>query len=186
MTGKPLSNSFFERSALLVARDLLGKYIVRRRDGRKPVALMITEVEAYDGPLDRASHAFRGRTPRTTVMFGPAGVFYVYFTYGMHWMVNVVTGPEGYPAAILLRAGAYRNPKTGALVHVTGPARLAKFLGVTGGQNRLAAARKNGLWFEDRGIRVPRTKIITGKRIGVEYAGKVWAAKEYNVMFDIK
>jgi len=141
---------------------------------------MITEVEAYDGPLDRASHAFRGRTPRTTVMFGPAGVFYVYFTYGMHWMVNAVTGPEGYPAAVLLRAGEYRDLKTGKAIAIKGPARLTKFLGITGAENRLPSARKSGLWFEDRDVRVPRSKIIAAKRVGVDYAGEIWAQKEYN------
>lgn len=180
LVRKTLPAKFFDRPTLTIARELLGKYIVRRTPDGRTLALMITEVEAYDGPLDRASHAFRGRTPRTSVMFGPAGVFYVYFTYGMHWMVNVVTGPGDYPAAVLLRASAYHDPTTGTLVHVTGPARLAKFLGITGAQNRLPAARKSGLWFEDRSIRVPRAKIVEGKRIGVEYAGKVWAGKKYN------
>lgn len=189
MPGKTLSTEFFDRPTLAVARSLLGKYIVRRtpagrgrtRQRARTLALMITEVEAYDGPFDRASHAFRGRTPRASVMFGPAGVFYVYFTYGMHWMVNVVTGPADYPAAVLLRAGTYRDPATGALVRVTGPARLAKFLGVTGAQNRLVAARKSGVWFEDRGVRVPRAKIAGARRVGVDYAGEIWANKAYNL-----
>ena len=101
---KILGRSFFKRSALQVAKELLGKFLVRKF-GQKKVSVIITEVEAYVGPHDLASHASRGRTPRTEAMFGEAGKFYVYFTYGMHWMLNVVTGPEGYPAAVLIRGG---------------------------------------------------------------------------------
>ena len=71
---------------------------------------MISEVEAYDGPRDKASHASRGLTPRNRPMFGDAGHFYVYFTYGIHWLVNITTGPRGYPAAVLFRGGIYENP----------------------------------------------------------------------------
>src|SRR3989338_2229715 len=101
---KILPQSFFDRPTLAVARALLGKFLVRRT-GKKTLEAMITEVEAYDGPEDRASHASRGITPRTKIMFGEAGRLYVYFTYGMHWMLNVVTGSRGYPAAVLIRAG---------------------------------------------------------------------------------
>lgn len=93
----------------------------------KNAALQITEVEAYNGPLDRASHASRGRTPRTKIMFGPAGRFYIYFTYGMHWLVNIVTGSENYPAAVLIRAGKYYDPQKKEWSLVNGPARLTKF-----------------------------------------------------------
>ncbi|HUC31353.1 MAG TPA: DNA-3-methyladenine glycosylase [Candidatus Paceibacterota bacterium] len=172
MKRKILSKSFFDRPTLVVARELLGKYIARRNG----IALMITEVEAYDGPLDLASHARRGITPRTKVMFGPAGVFYVYFTYGMHWMVNIVTGPKDYPAAILIRAGIKEDGTP-----VTGPARLTKYLNINKEQNGKCAGKTTGLWFEDRSVRVARSKIIASKRIGVEYAGRVWAGKPYNL-----
>ena len=168
---KILPASFFARPTPAVARDLLGKYIVRRWRGRE-IALMITEVEAYDGPKDRESHASRGRTARNDVMFGPPGIFYVYFTYGMHWMLNVVTGRRDYPAAVLIRAAG----------GVTGPARLTKFLRVGGAQNKTPAARGTGLWFEDRGVRVPRTAIAAMKRVGVDYAGTTWAEKPLRFM----
>jgi DNA-3-methyladenine glycosylase len=171
---KILPKTFFDRPTLTVAHDLLGKYIVRRNNG-KTAALMITEVEAYDGPKDLASHARRGITPRTEVMFGDAGYLYVYFTYGMHWMVNIVTGPKGYPAAILLRGGMRADGTP-----VNGPARLTKDLAITGAQNRLLASKKNGLWLEDRGIVVKENKILKGKRIGVDYAGPIWTKKPYN------
>jgi len=171
--AKALSSNFFNRPTLVVAKNLLGKFLVRRRRG-KTTALMITEVEAYDGPRDKASHASRGLTPRTKIMFGEAGRFYVYFTYGMHWLVNIVTGPKNYPAAILLRTGRAADGKD-----VKGPARLAKYLKIDKRFNGKPASRRTGLWLEDRGIKIKPAQIIAGKRIGVEYAG-VWAKKLYN------
>src|SRR5829696_7374263 len=90
-----LDDGFYERPALDVARDLLGKYLVRRV-GRRQVAAVIYETEAYIGPHDLACHASKGCTGRTEVMFGPAGRWYVYFIYGVHWMLNVVTDQPGY------------------------------------------------------------------------------------------
>ncbi len=182
---KTLSSSFFDRPTLTVARDLLGKYLVRRSRGTTR-ALMITEVEAYDGPHDRASHAHRGRTPRNAVMFGEAGRFYVYFTYGMHWLANIVTGPRKYPAAVLLRGGTYENVRTREdartknMEYINGPARLTKFLRIDRAQNGTLASKRNGLWIEDRGVKIPRTAIVAQKRVGVESAGPVWANKKYN------
>lgn len=182
---KILAHDFFDRPTLAVARGLLGKYLVKRlpeRSGRgaKTLAVMITEVEAYDGPNDRASHASRGRTPRNAPMFGPAGRFYVYFTYGMHWLVNVVTGPEDYPAAVLIRGGIYKDPETGIASRLDGPARLTKFLKIGEAQNGKTASRRTGLWFEDRGVRPPRGSIAASRRVGVNYAGRLWAGKKYN------
>jgi DNA-3-methyladenine glycosylase len=119
-----------------VAPALLGAHLVSG-----DVVLRLTEVEAYAGESDPGSHAFRGRTPRTDVMFGPAGRAYVYFTYGMHWCMNVVTGPDGTAAAVLLRAGEVvegldvareRRPAARDRDLARGPARLTKALGVTG------------------------------------------------------
>jgi DNA-3-methyladenine glycosylase len=154
---KILTPAFFAQPTPTVARNLLGKYLVRRYRG-KEIAVMIAEVEAYDGPHDRASHAFRGRTARTDIMFGPPGYFYIFFTYGMHWMANVVTGPEHYPAAILFRAGAYTDRK-GTTITIKGPARLAAFLKITDAQNKKAAVKKNG------------------------HAGAIWKNKPYNFTY---
>ncbi|MFF9091475.1 DNA-3-methyladenine glycosylase [Streptomyces sp. NPDC014991] len=100
----PLPRTFFDRPVLEVAPDLLGRILVRTTpDG--PIALRLTEVEAYDGPNDPGSHAYRGRTPRNAVMFGPPGHVYVYFTYGMWHCMNLVCGREGRASAVLLRAG---------------------------------------------------------------------------------
>ncbi|MGW8728913.1 DNA-3-methyladenine glycosylase [Streptomyces sp. NPDC055808] len=100
----PLTRNFFDRPVLEVAPDLLGRTLVRRTE-HGPVELRLTEVEAYDGPNDPGSHAFRGRTPRNDVMFGPPGHAYVYFTYGMWHCLNLVCGPEGRASGVLLRAG---------------------------------------------------------------------------------
>jgi DNA-3-methyladenine glycosylase len=173
--GKTLQKSFFERSTLTVARGLLGKYLVRRYpstgSGRRSrvVAAMITEVEAYDGPHDKASHASRGRTKRNAPMFGPAGYWYVYFTYGMHWMLNIVTGREGYPAAVLIRG----------VENVNGPARVTKFFKIGKGFNNKKARRRTGLWIENRGARISPSYIKRSSRIGVPYAGPLWAKKRW-------
>ena len=176
---KALAMTFFDRPTVVVARGLLGKYLVRRYRGATR-ALMITEVEAYDGPRDKASHASRGQTPRNRPMFGRAGKLYVYFTYGMHWLANIVTEPRNYPAAVLLRAGIYKDPRTGRTEHIQGPARLTKFLRIGGAQNGIYASKRNGLWFEDRGVKIPSSAIIAQKRVGVDYAGPLWANKKYN------
>src|SRR5690242_3929869 len=107
MSKTPISTTllrpaFFDRPADIVARDLLGRTLMRRLDGNR-MGLTVTETEAYLGPHDLASHSAHGRTARTEVMYGPAGSFYVYLVYGLHWMLNIVTGPIGYPAAVLIR-----------------------------------------------------------------------------------
>ncbi len=194
---KVLGPRFFDRPTLTVAHDILGKFLVRRLPARageargREVAVMITEVEAYDGPDDRASHAHRGQTHRNRHMFGKAGFFYIYFTYGMHWLANVTTGPVGYPAAVLLRAGAYWHSgrgngriSGGRPIPISGPARLTKFLSLDGKLDGAPATRKSGLWFEDRGVKVPAKAVKRGKRIGVDYAGAVWSKKPYNLKLD--
>jgi len=129
---------------------------------------MIIEVEAYDGPHDLASHASKGRTMRTNVMFGAAGHWYVYLCYGMHWMLNVVTGPADYPAAVLIRA----------VEGIAGPGRLTKALGIDKRFNERSATLEEELWIEDRGVAVPKRGVQTTPRIGVayarEYARKPW------------
>ncbi|MDP2860437.1 MAG: DNA-3-methyladenine glycosylase, partial [bacterium] len=102
MKSRRLSRKFFVRPTLMVAKDLLGKILVRKT-GRKITRVMIIETEAYCGPKDLASHASRGRTKRTEIMFGPAGHAYIYLIYGMYHCLNVVTEAEGYPAAVLIR-----------------------------------------------------------------------------------
>ena len=162
-----MSNKFFNsKNTVRVAQGLLGKFLVRRYRG-KTQAYMITDVEAYDGLEDKASHAHRGKTERNKVMFGEAGHWYVYFTYGMHWLLNIVTGPKKYPAAILIRGVAGIN----------GPARLTKALHINKKFDGKKADKKSDLWIEKRGIL--KLKIKKGPRIGVDYAGHFWAKKNF-------
>lgn len=138
LPGAPLDRGFFAREVTLVARDLLGRVVLTDGPGGR-VAVRLTEVEAYAGPHDPASHAYRGRTARTAVMFGPPGHLYTYFVYGMHWCANVVTGPDGEASAVLLRAGEVvagvelarlRRPTARRDAHLArGPAGLAAVLG---------------------------------------------------------
>jgi len=161
-------DSWASRATLAHARSLLGKVLVRTRGGRES-AHVITEVEAYIGESDLACHASRGRTPRTAVMFGPPGHWYVYLIYGMHEMLNLVTGPPGWPSAILIRGVA----------GIDGPGRVTRALGIGRSLNGSPATPESGLHIEDRGIRVPDRAIVRTPRIGVDYAGPMWAAKPW-------
>jgi len=165
---KPLPHSFFDRPTLKVARELIGCFLVRKIGG-KIERHMIIEVEAYDGFKDEASHASHGMTKRNQIMFKSAGHIYVYFTYGMHWMLNIVTGPLEYPAAVLIRGLESEN----------GPARLTKKLKIDGALNGKMLSKKNGLWIEGRDASMKQPKIMRTARVGVLYAGKLWAEKKY-------
>ena len=160
-----LPPAFFQRPAAKVARDLLGKHLVRMRGAMETTSIVI-ETEAYEGTHDLASHSSRGRTPRTEVMFGPAGRFYVYRVYGLHWMLNIVTGEVGDAAAVLIPAWG------------SGPGRVAASLGIDGSFNGCEAAPVMGLWFEEPERPPRKSRISRTARIGVDYAGAIWAAKK--------
>lgn len=151
-----------------IARGLLGRHLVIR-DDRGSHAYRIIETEAYDGPEDKACHASRGRTTRTNVLFGPPGHWYVYLCYGIHEMLNLVTGPENYPAAVLIRG----------VTGFVGPGRVTKGLGIDRRFNARAATRATGLWIEDDGSAVQPQEIVSGPRVGVDYAGTEWASKPW-------
>lgn len=166
-----LEQSFFERDTVVVARELIGQTLCREMEGIVH-RLPITEVEAYDGPEDRACHARAGRTARTDIMFGPGGYWYIYLCYGIHWLANIVTGSEGYPSAVLLRGAG----------PLCGPGRLTKKLKVTGSLNRAAAHPASGFWIE-AAEQVDPQSIKAGPRIGVDYAGTEWAIKPYRFVW---
>lgn len=191
-----LPSSFFERPVLKVAEELLGKVIIRKKADKK-IHGVITDVEAYDGPDDLACHGRFGRTARTAPMFGPAGHWYVYLAYGMHWMLNIVTGPEGYPAAILIRGITKPDLlRTGNSIssidvdvigrqrRLNGPGRLTQALRIGRSFNAQCATKNTGLWIEDHGIVVPRSAILRTPRIGVDYA-RAWAKKPYRFVLAI-
>ncbi len=174
MRRQPLSRSFYERPTLTVAKELLGKYLIRRGESGL-LAGRIVEVEAYVGPEDRASHASRGKTKRTEVMFGQAGITYVYLIYGMYHCFNIVTEREGYPAAILVRAVELESGEL-----VDGPGRLCRRFDISRAHNRHDLTLGGQLWVEDRGERVVPRMIVRAPRIGVDYAGE-WAEKPWRL-----
>ena len=177
-----LARAFYEQEVVDVAHLLLGKRLVREING---VCLsgIITETEAYRGEEDLACHAKSGRTPRTAVMYGPAGHAYVYFTYGMHWCLNAVCGDEGFPAAVLLRAVwpvdglvemAKRRGRFPIELWCNGPAKLCQAFSVTGEQNTIdLCSEQSGLWIEDGQVIAPE-RIHSGPRIGIQSVPEPW------------
>lgn len=172
MSKKLLARSFYERPTLTVAKELLGKYLIRRGESGL-LAGRIVEVEAYVGPEDRASHASRGKTKRTEVMFGQAGITYVYLIYGMYHCFNIVTEREGYPAAILVRAVELESGEL-----VDGPGRLCRRFDISRTHTWHDLTLGEQLWVEDRGEKISTKKILRAPRIGVDYAGP-WAKKTW-------
>jgi DNA-3-methyladenine glycosylase len=171
VSGTILPPSFYARPTLQVARSLLGHYLVRETK-TGVLAGRIFEVEAYLGPRDRASHASKGRTKRTDVMFGPPGLAYVYLIYGMYHCLNVVTERADYPAAVLIRAVEHASGLA------DGPGRVCRAFDINLALNRHDLTSGRHLWIEDRGEQVPRSRIGAFPRIGVAYAGE-WAAKPW-------
>ena len=180
-----MSRRFFARPSPVVAPDLIGRLLIRRLDGETLVA-RIVETEAYQQD-DPASHSFRGRTQRTEVMFGPAGFLYVYFTYGMHFCMNVVTGRVGEGSAVLLRAAepidglatmAARRGSDDPRLLCSGPARLTQALGVTRAMDGMDIVEGGDLWIA-AGRRVPSDRVMVGPRVGIRSAADVpWRFSE--------
>ena len=150
-----LTQEFFQRECPEVARDLVGKLLVC--DDKK---LRISKTEVYYGESDTACHAHKGRTKRTEVLYGEAGTIYVYLCYGIHWLLNIVTGEEEQPQAVLIRA----------CVDADGPGKLTKRLGITGEYNRLTLENVEGFRIEDDGF---RCGIVADRRVGIGYASEL-------------
>ena len=152
-----LGREFFLRDALEVAPELVGKTLVSSLPGAQERRLVITETEVYRGVEDSACHAHRGRTKRTEMLYRPGGAVYVYLCYGIHWLLNVNTGPEDFPQGVLIRA----------CEGFEGPGKLTKYLGITGAQNGIDICSFPLLRIEDEGRMV---NITTDKRVGIAYA----------------
>ena len=151
---KSLPYEFFHRPCEQVARGLVGKILVH--DGKM---LRISETEVYCGESDTACHAHKGRTKRTEVMYGRAGITYIYLCYGMHWMLNIVTGEEDEPEAVLIRA----------CLEAPGPGRLTKKLGITGELNGSSVVDRGNLWIGDDGM---ECAVTADRRVGIGYASQ--------------
>ena len=178
-----LDRSFYVRDDVVqIARELLGKWLFTEFDGQPVTGGMIIETEAYAGAEDRASHAYNmRRTKRTEVMFHEGGISYVYFCYGMHYLLNVVTNVKDVPHAVLIRAilptigietMLQRRRKTALDKRLTsGPGSTAQALGIAREHNDLSFSSSQ-IWIEDRGVLIPDNEIVASPRIGVDYAGE--------------
>jgi len=156
-----IPNEFYRKDVLEVAPSLLGMHLVRALPDGCIEKFIISETEAYKGSVDLACHASKGLTKRNRVMFEKGGLLYMYLIYGIHWMMNVVTGDDGAPQAVLIRG----------LKEIYGPGRLTKRLSIDGsfyGEDLLSSER---IWIEPR---IGDVDIQTGPRIGIEYAGEYW------------
>jgi DNA-3-methyladenine glycosylase len=176
VTGRRLPRGFFDRPATEVAPDLLGRVIVRALPDGTRLSARIVETEAYEQD-DPASHTFRGPTTRNAVMFGPPGHLYVYFTYGMHFCMNVVTRERGFGSAVLLRAAeplrgldemARRRGMPDLRRLCAGPARLCEALGVDRASNGADVVSGRELWITS-GAPVPGDEVVAGPRIGIRH-----------------
>lgn len=180
-----LTQRFFDQKTELVAKELLGKVLVRKINDKK-LSGMIVETEAYVGPHDLASHASKGKTNRTHVMFSSGGFWYVYMIYGFYYCLNIVTETEDYPSAVLIRALEplegieimKQNRKTDNIINLTsGPGKLCQAFEITKKIDSTSAISENSrLYIEDREIKIPANQIVKAERIGIDYAG-IWKDK---------
>jgi DNA-3-methyladenine glycosylase len=187
MKRQILSPDFYNRPVLNVARDLLGMRLVRILENTR-MAGMITETEAYDGENDLACHAHVGKTRRNEVMFGPPGHAYVYFTYGMHWLLNCVSGPEGYPAAVLIRTlfptenieaiASHRFPAK-EKDWCNGPAKLTRALSIEQQLNGVNLCSKKSLIYIEQAEPIPEKYVRTAERVGISSVAEPWRSKPW-------
>jgi DNA-3-methyladenine glycosylase len=188
-----VGSSFFNRSTLTVARELLGQRLVRIDEEGHRMAGWIVETEAYIGPDDLACHAHVGMTTRNAVMWGPAGHAYVYFTYGMHWMLNLVTEQEGFPAAVLIRGLLplegreqmfRRRPVSNAKDLANGPAKLCQALGIDGKINGLDLSLQEAILFIESEKMIDASMIIAGPRVGISHVPEPWKSMPWRFRVD--
>ncbi len=175
MRKKKLSRNFYTRPTLTIAKELLGKYIVRKIVKKKLVGKII-ETEAYIGPQDRASHAYQGKkTKRNRAEYLIGGHIYIYLVYGMYWQMNISTTEQGMPECVLIRA----------LDVVNGPGKLCRYLKLNKSFYGEDLCKSKRIWLEDRGIKIKPSQIIATKRIGIDYAGPYWSRRKWRFCLKI-
>jgi DNA-3-methyladenine glycosylase len=170
---RPLNQRFYTNKTEVVAKNLLGKILVRKNKNMQ-IKAIITETEAYLGQKDRACHAFCGITPRTKVMFGLAGFWYVYLIYGMYYCLNIVTEEKGIGSAVLIR-GVKSIEGIKEDVKLDGPGKLCRAFEIDKSFNKTAAFTKDSQLYIKGGFNLAPNKVKKSKRIGIDYAGKKWS-----------
>ena len=179
-----LDRGAFNRPTLQVARDLVGKFIVRNYQDRQ-FSAMITEVEAYKGPQDRACHAYKGlRTRRVEPLYGEGGTVYVYLVYGLHWLLNFSTAGKDKPEGVLIR-GILTDPATERRL-ILGPGRVTRYLKIDKSLDGMDATESKRIWLEDRGVRIAPASIRKGPRIGIDFAGPYWGVRLWRFWIDVE
>lgn len=168
-----LTGDFFRRDVLETAPELVGKVIVRRLSDGTELRERITETEAYRGEEDQACYARHGKTPGNALLYGESGIVFMRLCYGMHWLMNIVTGSVGQPQGVLIRCGE---------IHC-GPARLTKYLQIDGSFNGIPICGRDDIWIEDDGC---TPTIQTAPRVGVDYAGDCWKSIEWRFIAERK
>jgi DNA-3-methyladenine glycosylase len=179
---------FYNRPVLKVARDLLGMRLVRMLNNRRTAGIII-ETEAYDGEKDLACHAHVGRTRRNETIYGPPGNAYIYFTYGMHWLLNCVTGKEGYPAAVLIRSIiptenieeiASRRFPAKEKDWCNGPAKLTQAFSINNQLNGVSLWNKNSPLCIEQTKAIAIKSVSTSSRIGISSVPEPWRSKPWH------
>ena len=187
-----LSESFFGRNTVLVARELVGKQLVRQ-EGNKRLSGVIMETEAYRGQEDLACHARVGKTPRTEIMFGPPGRTYIYFVYGMHWLLNFVTEDDGFPGAVLIRAII---PKEGLDIisrrrngqpkkqWTNGPAKICQAMNIDNQLNGINISARNAQVYVENGVGIKSELIQASPRVGLNAVPEPWRSIPWRFKLD--
>lgn len=174
---KRLTRQFYTRPTLKVAKELLGKHIVRQK-GKKKLEGMIAETEAYIGPQDRACHAYGGKvTQRNKAEYLVGGHIYIYLVYGLHWQLNISTYESGKPECVLIRS---LDRNLGKLAD--GPGKLCRYLKLDKSFYGEDLAESKKIWLEDRGVKIKPSRIIATGRIGIDYAGPYWAKRKWRFL----
>jgi len=188
-----LPREFYLRPVQIVARDLLGKRLIHLT-GNQRVGGIVVEAEAYDGEQDLACHARVGRTERNKVMYIQGGHAYVYFTYGVHWMLNCVTGDIGYPSAVLIRSIMPKEglefikkqrPDAPEKLWCNGPAKLTKALAITGELNGSDLCDPKGTLFIENGVEISERMVKTTPRVGIQSTPEPWLSKPWRYIADL-
>ncbi len=175
-----LGRDFFTKDTISVAKNILGKYLIRKIGKTKFIG-KIVEVEAYLGPNDKAAHSFGGKiTERNKIEYENGGFVYIYLVYGMYWQLNIVTSAKNKPECLLVRALEPVSPKeyAGQTKIANGPGKLCRWLKLDNSFYGEDLTKSKRIWLESRGEKIKENEIISAKRIGIDYAGKYWAGRK--------